>query len=131
MRTVDTFPRSLETLKHIPKVRHLRTLLRQFILIAHPSNGGIEQLRIAERHFDNRFQRAECGQRNHPVAKDAIVNGVILQFGCQFTLRDRIDFREILLKQFTMAKQLNGQMGQSHVADRYQIFIMPLFQLVE
>ena len=90
-----------------------------------------KQIGITERDIQYCFQSTVSSQWNDPVSENTVMDALILKLCGQFPFGDGVDFRKILLEQFPMAQYLNGQVGQPHVAERDQIFIVPFLHLVE
>ena len=63
----------MEALQSLPEIAHLRTLLCRFVLQPHTCDGHREQVVVAERKRQHRFEGAESGKRNNPVAEDTVV----------------------------------------------------------
>ena len=81
--------------------------------------------------MDDSLQCAERGQRDDPVAEDAVMDRFVFQFCSQFPFGDGIYFRKVLLKQFPMVQYLYRQMGQPQIAESHQILIISFLRLVE
>ena len=77
------------------------------------------------------FQRAQCGQRNNPVAEDTVMDAFLFHLDGQFPLGEGIHVGKVLLKQLPMFQNVEGQMGQSQVADGLQFLVMFFLQDAE
>ena len=113
MRLLHALTRRLEALQHVPEVGNLGTFLGKLVLDAHSLDDGIEQVGIAERHIQHGFQRAERGQRNHPVAENSVMYRLVFHLGGKFPLHNGIGVRKVLLEQLPMIQYLYGQVCQS------------------
>ena len=58
----------------------------------------VSSIWVVERQVQHGFQRTESSQRNHPVAKDTVVNLFILHPDGQLVLGDAVEGCEVLLK---------------------------------
>ena len=98
MHLFHTFSNGLPALQHVPEVRHLGTFLRQFVLVPDALDGGFQHLAVTEREINDRFQRAECSQRDNPVAENTVVDGFAFHSGGQFALGDGEHVRKVLFE---------------------------------
>ena len=90
MRLVDGAALGMEALKRLPEVAHLGTFLSGLVLQTHTGHGHREQVVVAERQRQHRFEGAESGKRNNPVAEDTVMYLLALDNLRQLRLSERV-----------------------------------------
>ena len=73
MRFIDSAALGVEALQSLPEVAHLGAFLCRLVLQTHTGHGHREQVVVAERKRQHRFEGAESGKRNNPVAEDTVM----------------------------------------------------------